>query len=231
MKKNIRKIGWLVIGLLVCFPQIILAEMISPNWQTGDEWVVKAVYHSPVKKNEWSAPVYWKYAVTNRGTNAAGGFYVVEVSGSDRALQLSARMVYGEDFSLLRAELKNIRRGKEIARTMKYGKGKPARTEQTLIPYDNPVFPLRASSSADFSVTRRISDDLKVKDTIRQEIQTANSVTELPDWPENKVLTQVRCSLVKKDVKPIFVQYWYKNLPWPVFGQNENMKYWLVIEK
>jgi hypothetical protein len=110
-----------------------------------------------------------------------------------------------------------------------YEKGFPIQTEQTLIPFDTPVFPLRFPFSADYSVSKPVTRELNATEIIRQECRQIQKAAELPDWPQDQPLTEVRCSRITgNDAKSEFVQYWHKDYPWPLFGQNPNMKYWLV---
>ncbi len=239
MKKNICKILWMAVFVLFCVPQFPKADMIScPAWQKGDRWLVKAVYPSPLKKNEWSAPVYWEYNVADDEKN----YYTVEVRKYSGGLNLSARLTYAKDFdnsknvqrlSLIKAEITKPRRGKEIVSILTYQKGIPVQTEQTLIPFDTPVFPLLSPFSEDFMTKKHVSQGLKVMDILRQEVRQVSGTEDIPDWPPEKNLTQVKLIPASDQgydttETPIFVQYWHENLPWPVFGRNRNMKYWLV---
>ncbi len=237
MKKNICKILCTVVFVMV--PQIVRADMIYPVWQVGDKWMVKAVYPSSMKKDEWSAPVYWEYnVVTTCEENGSKNCYAVEVRDHSGSLKLTARLTYIKDspnLFLSHAEITKTRRGKEIVRVLTYPKGIPVRTEQTLIPYDTPVFPLRSPSSADFTTIKHVSQGLRATDILRQEVRQVGRAEDIPDWPAEKELTEVRLFLgtdrVANDETPVFVQYWHGNLPWPVFGRNRNMKYWLVEKK
>ncbi len=158
--------------------------------------------------------------------------YVLDVKAEHSALKLTAQLIYvrnvigkHQTFFMEKTVLSKMRRGKEVSRTLTYGNGFPVSTEQTLIPFDTPVFPLIPPSSNSFSAVKHISRSLKVAETVRQEVRLAGKVPELPDWPADKPLIEVRCT--RKDGTLLFVQYWSEDFPWPVFGQNGNMKYWL----
>ena len=228
MVKNRCKILWLAVLLaLACASPATGADTFLPAWQVGDRWLVKAVYPSPLDEGEWSAPVYWEYEIVGREEHGSESCYVLEINDQKGGLKLSARLMYRtEDLSLARAEITKTRRGKRIVKVFTYERGAPVQTEQTLIPYDTPVFPFHSPSSIDFSVTKHVSQGLKATETVRQEVRQVCGAQELPDWQEDRDLTEVRCSA--SDGTLIFVQYWDKNLAWPVYGQNRNMKYWLV---
>lgn len=226
--EKIWKILWPAVLLIVAYvPMAAGADTFLPVWQVGDRWLVKAVYHSPLNKDEWSAPVYWEYEIVGREEHGLESCYVLEIKDQKGGLKLTTRLMYRlKDLSLARAEITKTRRGKQIVKVLTYERGAPVETKQSLTPFDTPVFPLYHLSSTDFSVTKNISQGLKVTNTLRQEVRQVCGAQELPDWPQDRDLTEVRCSAT--DGTLIFIQYWDKNLPWPVYGQNRNMKYWLV---
>jgi len=243
MKKEIYKTISVILFLLF-IPQMLWAEkmIIFPAWQPGETWIVKAVYHSIMNKDEWSEPVFWEYKVTDIKDNGSEKYYIIDVKEQKESkLNLTARLTYqteckkitcGSEISekcnipiLIKAEITKFRQGKESVNILEYEKGVPVWTEQTLIPFDTPVFPLCSESSLDFTVIRKISDELKVKETVRQDVQIVKGIKEIPDLLPEKEIAEIKC--VKKD-KTIFVQYWSENIPFPLFGWNENMKYWLI---
>ena len=228
MVKNRCKILWLAFILAIFgISPATGADTFLPVWQVGERWLVKVVYPSHLNEDEWSAPVYWEYKIVGREEHGSESCYVLEIKDQKGGLKLSARFMYRlKDLSLARAEITKTRRGKQVVKVLTYERNIPILTEQTLTPYDKPVFPLHHPSSTDFSVTRKISPELKASETIRQEVRPAYAVAELPDWPGDRKLIEVKCTA--GDGTIIFIQYWNKNLPWPVYGQNRNMKYWLV---
>ncbi len=207
--------------------------MTIPGWQAGDQWQVKAVYHSSLKKGEWSSPIVWEYRVISCDkTTSSGSRCVLDVKAERSALKLTAQLTYvrnvigrHQTFFMEKAVLSKMRRGRKMSRTLTCGNEFPVCTEQTLIPFDTPVFPLIPPSSNSFSAVKHISRSLKVAETIRQDVRRISKVPELPDWPADKPLIEVRCT--RKDGTLLFVQYWSEDFLWPVFGRNGNMKYWL----
>lgn len=225
---KIWRIFWLaVLFIVACAPWATGADTFLPVWQVGERWLVKAVYPSHLNEDKWSAPVYWEYEIVGREKHGSESCYVLEINDQKGGLKLRARLMYRlKDLSLARAEITRTRRGKQIIKVLTYERGAPVETKQSLTPFDTPVFPLHHPSSTDFSVTKNVSQGLKVANTLRQEVRQVCGAQELPGWPEDRDLTEVRCSAI--DGTLIFIQYWDKNLPWPVYGQNRNMKYWLV---
>lgn len=228
MGKDTCNIFWLVVFLFLAWaPWVSGAGPFLPVWQVGDRWIVKAVYHSHMNKDEWSQPVYWEYKIVSREGHGPGTYYTLEIKDLKAGLKLTTRLMYRpEDLSLARAEIIKTRRGKQIVKILTHEGGAPVATEQTLTPYDTPVFPLHSPFSTDFSVTKSVSQGLKATETVRQEVRQVRGIKEIPGWPEDQDLTEVKCTA--SDGTLIFVQYWDKNFPWPVFGQNRDMKYWLV---
>ena len=230
MLKYTYRMLWLAVLLVLAGPPpVASADTFLPPWQAGDRWLVKAVYPSHLNKDEWSEPLFWEYKVVAREEHGPESYYILEIKDQKGGLRLTTRLVYRlEDFSLARAEITKTRRGKQIVKVLTYERGAPVETEQSLTPFDTPVFPIHSPSSADFSVIKHVGNGLKATETVRQDVRKVSGTEELPGWPEDRELTEVKCSA--SDGTIIFVQYWDKKLPWPVYCQNRNMKYWLVQE-
>lgn len=212
---------------VIIFPFQAGADNFRPSWKAGDRWLVKAVYPSHTARDKWSEPVFWEYEIIGLEGDEPEGRYVIEIKDRDGRLNLKTRLSYSAgDLSLVRAEISNIRRGDESVRVLTYDRGIPVLTEQTLTPFDFPVFPLTWPSSAEFSVTREI-DGLKAVQTVRQDVRLVTESDELPGLLPGSGLIEVEYT--GKDGF-IFMQYWDKAYPWPVYGENINMKYWLVKE-
>lgn len=228
MVKNRCKILWLAFILAIAgVSPTTGADTFLPVWRVGERWLVKAVYPSHLNEDKWSAPVYWEYEIVGREEHGSESCYVLEIKDQNGGLKLSARLIYRlSDLSLARAEITKTRRGKQIIKVLTYESGAPVETQQSLTPFDTPVFLFHPFSSTDFLFRRRISQGLKATKIIRQEIRQVSGAQELQDWPEDRELIEVKCTA--GDGTLIFIQYWDKNLPWPVYGQNRNMKYWMV---
>lgn len=215
----------LLLFVLLAFPVRGAAENgVTPVWKEGDVWSVQVVY--PVQGGGWSSPVLCEYRISGV-PGPDSNMYVLEVKGLGRAPKVDVRLAYRNDFSLAGVEIIRTFRGRNIVTALKYESSAPIQTEHTLTPCDTPVFPLCLPSSTEYSLMRRIDEKLKIRETVRQEVRQVSGVDELPDQPPGRDLIEVRCT--GKDGL-IFAQYWDKNLPWPVYGENRNMKYWLVRE-
>ncbi|MDD5724327.1 MAG: hypothetical protein PHY29_11415 [Syntrophales bacterium] len=221
----------LMLPLICCMSaslgEAAVANSFSPVWRVGDHWTVKAVYRSYPDQGKWSEPVFWRYDIVERAQEGGMEYLIMEVRDREDRLKVSSRLVYrAEDLSLVRVEASKTRRGKEFVTVLACGGAAPVATEQTLTPYDTPVFPLICPSSLDFSVTKHV-DQLKAVRTVRQEVRQVSGVEEMPGLSPGGDLIEVICT--GKD-ELVFTQYWDTALPWPVYGENGNMKYWLVRE-
>jgi len=215
----------LFLFVLVFSVQSASGDVVSPVWKEGDAWVVRAVYRSHHDDDQWSEPVFWEYEIVGFEGDGSDGRYTLEIRDREGRLKLTSRLVYrAEDLSLVRVEITKTRRGEGFVKVLTYNGDTPVVTEQTLTPYDTPVFPFTCPSSIDFSVTKQI-DRLKAIRTVRQEVRQVSGVDELPDMPPERDLIEVKCT--GKDGL-IFMQYWDSAFPWPLYGRNMNMKYWLV---
>jgi len=207
------------------------AEVFSPLWQVGDKWVVKAVYPDPFEKGKWSSPVFWEYEVAREESLPTGNCIIIEVQEktekeSRQALCLTYRL---KDHRLLQVEITKTRRGKESLIRLTHEGEYPVETQQSPVPFDSPAFPLRIPSSVTFSIQKDISGGLKKTEIVHQVVQGVSGSTETADLPEEyhqKELIRVQCE--DSQGKVIFCQYWDEALPWPVYGSNINMKYWLM---
>ncbi len=225
MKNGFRMLAWVAMIVLLCASIAAGSESVfSPGWRVGDTWLVKAVYPSPVADDEWSAPVYWNYRVAGREMEGAEETYIVDVSEQTGRVGLKARLFYRcADGSLAGVDMEKMSRGKIIGTTLVYEKGVPAVSERTLIPCDTPVFPLEEPLSSEYRITRAMGGGMKTERIVRQDVR------KVPDTEgSSSPLFEVRCTDDKGST--LFLQRWSSHYPWPLYGENRNMRYWLVTE-
>ena len=217
----------LVFALIICSFQLAGADNFRPTWKIGDRWLVKAVYLSHMDKEKWSGPVFWEYEVIGIEGEDQKRCYILEIRDRDGRLNLNTRLEYRDkDLSLTKAKITKIRGGKELVRNLAFKGGIPVITEQTLTPYDSPVFPLMYQPSAEFSFKRQIGD-LEAVEVLRQDMREVSTVDGIQVKPSCSELIEVKC--IGKD-GIVFIQYWDRAYPWPIYGRNVNMKYWVVKE-
>jgi len=213
--------------LCLCVSSATGGEGFSPSWSKGDRWLVEAVYQSVSDREAWSAPVYWEYRVVGFEDLGPEKYLVLQVKDYNGNLRLETRLMYrASDLSLARVEIKKMRRGKSVSRVLTWERGGPVRTEQTLSPFDTPVFPLILTSSTDFTIKKSVGTGLKATRTVRQEVRCLSGSKDLSGDAFKKGLIEVKCT--GDDGEILFVQSWDKDLPWPVSGMNGHMKYRLV---
>jgi len=230
MKNGFRMLVWVAVVVLLCASSATGSEgVFSPVWRVGDSWLVKTVYPSPVADGEWSAPLYWNYRIAGREMEGTEERYVVDVSEQTGRVGLKARLFYRcVDGSLAGVDMEKMSRGKIISTTLVYEKGVPVVSERTLIPCDTPVFPLVAPSSSEYRITRAVGEGMKAEKIVRQDVRRV-AEAEGPSFPVAETpFFEVRCTDDKGSI--LFLQRWGSGYPWPLYGENKNMKYWLVAE-
>jgi len=226
---------------LICFVCVIIlavtaeaadtGQSFRPQWHTGLVWRVQAVYASPGSQNTWSQPVSWEYRIAE-SENLPSGQSVINVAA--RCLDeiaVSARFTYRKnDMTLESAEISKSVRGRKKINSLTFEGGVPVVTRQSPIPFDAPVFPVYPGLKLDYKVVSRIDDFLKKQIIIEQAVTVEpGGVFPLPEWTAGKQLFKVEC-FSREDGERIFVQYWDADLPWPVYGENKNMKYWIELK-
>lgn len=233
--KHIYCTSVVIIGLLVgCLASFAFGgEIAAPTWQAGHSWTVKAVYRQYGPDREWSTPVFWKYQIGESVTLDGEPCMAVAVNSVHPGPELAARLLFrASDFSLVQAELAKTRRGKTVSQTLSYTGGAPVKTEQTLIPFDMPVFPLVPPSEAGFAVQKPVGQDMILTENLRQTTRIAinpEGAIDTQGKPLQGAYTRVEC--LTPDNASLFLQYWQEGLPWPVYGRNADMQYWFVGEE
>jgi hypothetical protein len=229
MKNGFRMLAWATVVVLLCASTVAGSENISPAWKVGDRWQVRVVYPSPVVDDEWSAPVYWNYRVVGREMEGAEERYAVDVSEQTGRVKLKARLFYRcSDGSLAGVDMEKMSRGKTIGTTLVYEKGVPVVSERTLIPCDTPVFPLTAPSSSEYRITRVMGGGMKAEKIVRQDVRRLPDAEGSSSSAAGCPLFEVKCTDDKGSI--LFLQRWGFHYPWPLYGENRNMRYWLVTE-
>ena len=229
MKNGFRMLAWAAVVVFLYASTVAGSENIFPAWKVGDCWQVRVVYPSPVADNEWSAPLYWNYRVAGREMEGTEERYIVDVSEQTGRVGLKARLFYRcADGSLAGVDMEKMSRGKIIGTTLVYEKGVPAVSERTLIPCDTPVFPLEAPSSSEYRITHAIGAGMKAEKVVRQDVRRVPNAEGSSSPAADSPLFEVKCTDDKGS--NLFLQRWCSHYPWPLYGENRNMRYWLVTE-
>lgn len=194
-----------------------------PQVSTGRSWEVKAQYRSMGNNEEWFPPMRFLYTI-----HAAGGDEQrIQVTDQSGALIGTIRLEEG--FSLLEVDTLKRVRGEWVRKALCFDKAGPVKTVEAPFPFDWPVFPLYPGRIRDFPTLIRLDDGLTARRFIRQKVEpvTARELPELVNQKEAQgCVLKVTC--VDSSGGLIFIQYWAEGLPWPVYGENSDMRYWLV---
>ncbi len=208
-------------------PLLAGEDVFLPFLDKGQAWDVMAEYRSfPRTDNRWSPSVLFHYTVS--GETRAGDKEIDVRGEGDTG---TGRISFRDGTYLHGVETSKRIRGKWHKRTLSFDEKVPVKTREAPFPFDWPVFPLRPGETAGFSAVIRLDDGLMAKRIIRQKVETV-PCQELPDPVDLKgdmgPFFKVIC--VDDHGETLFVQYWAQGLPWPVYGENQDMRYWLVLE-
>lgn len=210
------------------------ASSFQPQWHAADAdlvWQVQVVYASPGNQNTWSSPVLWEYRISKSENSGAEDRFIHINARCLDMMAAHARFVYRKnDVTLVSAEISNIVRGDEKIKTLTFDGGVPIASRQSPIPFDMPVFPVFPGVTGDFKVVSLIDGFLKKESVIEQAVTVVSGgAPPFPEWTAGKQLFKIECR-DKNDGKRLFVQYWDADYPWPVYGENKNMKYWMDVK-
>jgi len=230
-RDGVRIFIWAAMVFLTCLcPAAGAQDIFLPKWSVGDNWLVKVVYPSPMVQDQWSAPVYWEYFVTGRETEGDEERYIVDVRERTGRVRLKVRLFYRcADLSLARVDMEKLSRGESLCTTLAYEKGAPVVSERTLVPYGTPVFPLSGDQSSEYRVLCGVQGGVKLQKTFRQQVVRVPDVHTDGSETADEIFFEVTCTDDKKG-DFLFFQRWSSRHPWPIYGENQNMRYWLVIE-
>jgi len=204
-------------------------ECFTNFWRVGDRWAVKAVYRVEGKADRWSEPVYWEYEIRGVNTSVADECFELSITPrSGQVVKTGIRMLIRcRDLTPAVVEIPKKRRGKEYATVIRYSGSAPVETEQTLAPYDMPMFPLCSPSSSVFRFMRSIGEGLQQVKKIRQDVQVCSEhPVDVEKGVCNEELFEVTCFDDNGNI--MFQQYWCAGSKWPLYGWNRDMRYWLV---
>ena len=208
-----------------------LQKLTAPVWQEGQTWLVKVSYPDFSRKDEWSSPVVWRYTVVGESGVGAERLLIVEVSREgENASQAAATLtVHATDMSPKEVETTKMRRGKPLSTTVKYEEKRPLITQTSMVPIDLPIFPLQLGERNGYPVTQELAGDLMRK----REIIVDTTESRIPESERAKSDTSAyfKVTVAFDDGDILFTQYWKEGKPWPSFGMNGSMKYWLVDDE
>lgn len=213
---------WTIFAPSLMSSALAQGEMFFPRWEVGDQWTVKLVYPHPTRENVWSPPMHWTYRVSAE----EGNRFVVSVLNPQGVLQV--RLSYSQsDYVILGVELVKQQRGVSSVVTLDFQSPAPVLTSQSAAPFDTPVFPLRPGTSTEFLVQKRVDDQLKAVEKVVQTVRKL--IANPPELPGPVPAGTLEVVSQRADGVQLFRQYWSPQHPWPLYGENRNMRYWLSL--
>jgi hypothetical protein len=232
MKRKIKIVfRWLPVFVgLFYFSQPALG--FTPLWKAGDTWTVAISYVRAFGSQKWSEPMYWKYSVSSdTGSKEQPGLILEARDKTDNFLGL--RMRLSSDLVPVNVQTFRKIRGRQLMTETKPASGFPLLVTHTLAAFDFPVFPLKAPSSKTFAGIQTLSrtSSLRMPKILKQENCWVGTIPEIYGVElETNSRELIEVKVLSQDNDILFFQYWDKSLPWPLYGENKNMKYWLVQE-
>jgi hypothetical protein len=207
------------------------AAAFMPNWKPGDSWIVEVSYAQAFGPEKWSEPVYWIYRISDDKTQAQPGIILEARHKTDNALGL--RVWLSGDLEPIKVQTFRNIRGEEKMMEIKPEPGFPVWIHYTRAPFDFPVFPLDVPSTETLTRIRPLSDtsELRVPEILKQESRVNDGIPEGYGFElQSGAGDIIEITVSSQEQETLFSQYWDKNLPWPLYGENKNMKYRWVKE-
>ncbi len=142
------------LALVFCFALAAQAQSSStgyvPSYKIGDKWLVEASYRDMKSPGEpWMTPIIWTFEVKNIKSVQRQNAYVIHVYPKNRGLKMQAILYLATtDLRPLKViDIFPVVRGvKHQEREFDPSNPEPLLSENTLVPYDLPVFPLSKAS-------------------------------------------------------------------------------------
>jgi hypothetical protein len=191
----------------------------TPTWQLAEEWQVKVAYPVAGKSGTWTAPIVWHYRVATLDQDNIT--LAVSRAGTEPEATLRYRRA---DMSLVEIQYVKQLRGARKSFTESFASGLPVASEAFLAPYDTPIFPLQAPDRQEYAFTQSVAG-LKTVGTIVQEVVSTSTLPADAGATDDGSFLKVSCS---RNRTMLFELYWQTGQPWPTYGENRNMRYWLV---
>ncbi|MBF0409371.1 MAG: hypothetical protein HQM10_18670 [Candidatus Riflebacteria bacterium] len=197
-----------------------------PTWKVGDNWMIEAKYRNLIsQENEWLPPVTWKFSVRSEKVINGEPCWVLHISPVKRG-KLKVQAV----LFLSKKDLHTVKKidifpvkGKAQAKAKEFNAARPSPlfSDESMIPYDLPVFPLSAAvkendaNSTSVGLERAVSvDNITFVDKVAQSWKPVNGGFEI--------------SLHDPDAKGEIKQIWKENAPWAVSMNSNSVQYQLI---
>ncbi|MBI4870218.1 MAG: hypothetical protein HY814_01475 [Candidatus Riflebacteria bacterium] len=170
------------IGALLLLTAASPALALTPVWEQGLTWTVSTVYRTlqlgtaeagpPGRKAEWSTPTNWVFFVSRVQRYKDGFHYLVQVKDREHRSSALASLVFASyklgngqtALSLLRGKLLRMVRGSRVVSEFQQNEfgdtPRPVLSEQSIIPYDFPSFPILEPRGKALKRTFEVTEEL-----------------------------------------------------------------------
>lgn len=230
-----------------------------PKWQKGEEWVLEAS-HKDLKSDvaEWQAPIRWNFKVRNIKKLNGVECYVLHIHSTNKGVKDQAVLYLSTE------DLRPVRvidiypsglRMKHSVRDIDSSYAQPLLAEDTIVPYDLPVFPLESNSEG-VRAQGAISDGInKIKDAFTKKfakvrnvggLMFKRTVTQKNVSPKTEKQNAAQGAMLRSESAPAnnspvysvqlaeertdnnLSQTWRKGYPWAVASSRRDRKVRLI---
>lgn len=251
------------LGMVLVLAAVAAAPLraLTPDWSANVSWTVATSYRkmqlgrsvsgASGDKAQWSDPSHWVFRVAQTEDRKSGRHYLVQVRNRASGPSSMASIVFAafdltgghRALSLIEGKfMRWVRGNRVVTERVENSAGespRPVLSEQSLIPYDFPAFPLvepgAKTRKRTFEITEQLPPLAFAKDVVQTE-QTGldpaafagsdiERLSSLPRQPREKM---VFVTLERAMDGAATRQIWVPGLPWPLFSDDGDSRSVLV---
>ena len=197
--------------------------MLNPAFSPNQVFHMKVQHRRLDSHIRWSEPLSLYYRT---GSSPQAGRYINVFSGQGKEV---GRIFFDHEMRIRAVEFWQYVRGKGRKKVLNFYQERPIRGTGAIFPYDWPIFPLRIGEALTFTRIISLSGGLTAKRKITQVVeQVMKGEVSREKWAAlgEGPLARVQCRNGKGEL--IFTQYWARGCLLPLYGENPDMRYWLV---
>lgn len=236
--------------LAICSGTLLADEGFVPKWKIGDRWILEASYRDMRSPGEvWMPPLQWVFRVRNIKTWAGQECYVLHVFPKTPEMKVQAILWLAvADLRPLRViDIYPTGEGvKSMERDIDPNNPQPLLAEDTLIPYDLPVFPLvranRSLQNADgfnayrsepvakkfASVTKVGGLSFKRTTTQKNKMPEKQYADTFASYRGGSINESFQVELAEPRSNTSLIQLWQEGSPWAISSESVARKIRLV---
>ncbi len=219
---------FLLTALFVLLPfQAISAPSPVFHDSIPGSWQVKSVYKLFNGNDHWSSPVIWNFTLSKNEKSDLYKGYLLKIEEEITTLNVALEVNLDASFSVKRVVLITSNRQGSNKREEVFPETRPYFSKGHPVPFELPVFPLDIEQQQTFTFFEKVGSDLRKQITINQESLLVKSIPGQDVLQAENGFIRVQCRT--SDGRNYFVQYRDHDHFWPIYGENNRMRYWLVI--